>query len=287
MAKTKIAFIYDFDKTLSPKDMQEYSFLPDIGMTPKEFWKEVNQETKAQKADNIITYMQLMIEKAKANNKENELTRAALKEKGKNIELFEGVEDWFDLINQYAKEKNAVVEHYIVSAGNKEILEGTSIAKHFKKIYGCSFRFDKNNVAKSAGLAINYTNKTQFIFRINKGLLDESDNSKINKYTPEEERPFPFSNMVYFGDGDTDIPCMKLVKDKGGYSVAVYKPNTSKSRKKATELLKEGRVNFFFQANYSEGKEIMRNCKLIINKIVAQSELKQLEKKQLKSIKAK
>lgn len=287
MAKTKIAFIYDFDKTLSPKDMQEYSFLPDIGMTPKEFWKEVNQETKAQKADNIITYMQLMIEKAKANNKENELTRAALKEKGRNIELFEGVKDWFDLINQYAKEKNAVVEHYIISAGNKEILEGTSIAYQFKKIYGCSFRFDKNNVARSAGLAINYTNKTQFIFRINKGLLDESDNSKINKYTPEDERPIPFNHMIYFGDGDTDIPCMKLVKDKGGYSVAVYKPNTSKSKNKAKELLKDGRVNFFFPANYSKGKAIMKNCKLIIDKIVAQSELKQLEKKQLKNINSK
>ncbi|WP_026811120.1 HAD family hydrolase [Arenibacter latericius] len=284
MAKTKIAFIYDFDKTLSPKDMQEYSFLPDIGMTPNEFWKEVKQETKAQKADNIITYMQLMIEKANANGKENELTRDALKKKGKNIELFKGVESWFESINQYAKEKNAIVEHYIISAGNKEILEGTSIAKYFKKIYGCSFRFDKNNVAKSAGLAINYTNKTQFIFRINKGLLDESDNSKINKYTPEDERPIPFNQMVYFGDGDTDIPCMKLVKDKGGYSVSVYKPNSSKSRKKATELLEDGRVNFFFPANYSKGKEIMENCKLIINKIVAQSELKQLETRQLKSI---
>ena len=286
MAKTKIAFIYDFDKTLSPKDMQEYSFLPDIGVTPEQFWAEVKQETKKQKADNIITYMQLMIEKAIANGKKNELTREALKEKGKSIALFEGVEDWFDLINQYAKEKNAVVEHYIISSGNKEILEGTSIAKHFKKIYGCSFRFDEIDVAKSAGLAINYTNKTQFIFRINKGLLDESDNSKINKFTPEDERPIPFNQMVYFGDGDTDIPCMKLVKDKGGYAVAVYKPGSSKSKKKATELLEDGRVNFFFPANYSEGKAIMKNCKLIIDKMVAQSELKQLEQ-QLKSSNAK
>ncbi|MBI9040211.1 HAD family hydrolase [Lutibacter sp.] len=285
MTKTKIAFIYDFDKTLSPKDMQEYSFLPDIGISAKEFWKEVNSESKEQKSDNIITYMQLMIEKATSNNKENELTRNALKEKGRNIELFEGVENWFELINQYSKEKNATIEHYIISAGNKEILEGTSIANNFKKIYGCSFRFDKNNVAKSAGLAINYTNKTQFIFRINKGLLDESDNSKINKYTPEDERPIPFSNMVYFGDGDTDIPCMKLVKDKGGYSIAVYKPNSS--RAKASELLKEERVNFFFPADYSKGKELMKNCKLIINKIVAQTELKELEKKQFKAVNTK
>ncbi|MFD0836024.1 HAD family hydrolase [Mariniflexile aquimaris] len=278
MSKIKIAFIYDFDKTLSPKDMQEYSFLPDINMEPKQFWAEVGKESKMQKADNIITYMQLMIEKAKANGKENELTKVALKNKGKNIELFNGVEGWFDLINDYAKELGAVIEHYIISAGNKEILEGTSIAKNFKKIYGCSFRFDNNDVAKSAGLAINYTNKTQFIFRINKGLLDEWDNSKINDYVPDADRSFPFENMVYFGDGDTDIPCMKLVKEKGGYSIAVYKPNSSK--KKVEKLLRDGRVNFFYPADYSENKEIFKFCKLIIDKMVSQNKLKLEEKKQ-------
>lgn len=282
MAKIKIAFIYDFDKTLSPKDMQEYSFLPDINIVPSEFWAEVSKESKEQKADNIITYMQLMIEKAKANGREHELTKDALKNKGKDIELFEGVAEWFGLVKDYAKDRNAIVEHYIVSAGNKEILEGTSIASKFKKIYGCSFRFDKNNVAKSAGLAINYTNKTQFIFRINKGLLDEWDNSEINNYVQYSDRPIPFENMVYFGDGDTDIPCMKLVKEKGGYSIAVYKPKASKS--KVEKLMKDGRINFFFPADYRQDKGIFKFCKTIIDKMVAQNILLAEEKKQLKDV---
>ncbi|MCF8407695.1 MAG: haloacid dehalogenase-like hydrolase [Crocinitomicaceae bacterium] len=282
MAKIKIAFIYDFDKTLSPKDMQEYSFLPGINIEPREFWAEVNKESKAQKADNIITYMQLMIEKAKANGREQELTKEALKNKGKSIELFKGVAEWFSLINEYANDRNAIIEHYIVSAGNKEILEGTSIAPKFKKIYGCSFRFDNNNVAKSAGLAINYTNKTQFIFRINKGFLDEWDNSEINNYVKDSDRPIPFENMVYFGDGDTDIPCMKLVKEKGGYSIAVYKPRASKI--KVEKLMKDGRINFFFPADYSQDKGIFNFCKTIIDKMIALNILLAEENKQLKSV---
>lgn len=282
MSKQKIAFIYDFDKTLSPKDMQEYSFLPSIGLQAVAFWKEVSEEVKAQKSDNIITYMQLMIEKARANQKANELTKTALKNKGKDIALFKGVVEWFDAINAYAREKNAEIEHYIISAGNKEILEGVSIAKKFKKIYGCSFRFDETGVAKSAGLAINYTNKTQFIFRINKGCLNECDNSNINKHIPEKDRPIPFENMVYFGDGDTDIPCMKLVKEKGGYAIAVYQPR--KKKDKAKKLLNDDRVNFYFPADYSEGKDIMKNCKIIIDKMTAQYQLKILSDKQKKEI---
>lgn len=279
---TTIAFIYDFDKTLSPKDMQEYSFLPAIGMNAETFWKKVHREAREQKADNIITYMQLMIERAKAMEQENQLTKAALKNQGKSITLFEGVVQWFDLINAYAKEKNATIEHYIISAGNKEILEGVSIADKFKKIYGCSFRFDKNNVAKSAGLAINYTNKTQFIFRINKGVLEETDNVGINKSIPEAERPIPFENMVYFGDGDTDIPCMKLVKEKGGYAIAVYEPNAQKEN--AQKLLKDDRVNFYFPADYSEEKIIFKTCKIIVDKMVAQEQLKLLEQRQKKGL---
>ena len=280
MSKQKIAFIYDFDKTLSPKDMQEYSFLPSIGLQAVAFWKEVSEEVKAQKSDNIITYMQLMIEKARANQKANELTKTALKNKGKDIALFKGVVEWFDAINAYAREKNAEIEHYIISAGNKEILEGVSIAKKFKKIYGCSFRFDETGVAKSAGLAINYTNKTQFIFRINKGCLNEWDNSNINEYKAEKDRPIPFENMVYFGDGDTDIPCMKLVKEKGGYAIAVYQPR--KKKDKAKKLLNDDRVNFYFPADYREGKDIMKNCKIIIDKMTAQYQLKILSDKQKK-----
>ena len=276
--KTTIAFIYDFDKTLSPKDMQEYSFLEDIGVKPKDFWQEVGKEVKEQHSDSIITYMQLMIEKAIAKNKANHLTKKSLKDKGKDIILFKGVEEWFSAINQYAKSKSVNIEHYIVSAGNKEIIEGTKIANEFKKIYGCSFRFDENDIAKSAGLSINYTNKTQFLFRINKGHLDESKHDEINRFTPEDERPIPFHNMVYFGDGDTDVPCMKLVKEKGGYAIAVYPPK--KTKEKVKRLLSDNRINFYFPADYSKDKELFETCKTIIDKMITTQQLINLEKKQ-------
>lgn len=281
-SEIKIAFIYDFDKTLSPQDMQEYSFFSEIGIEAEDFWKDVSEEADKQKADNIITYMQLMIEKAIANSKEDILTKEALKKQGKNIELFEGVTEWFSLVNDYAGQKDAEIEHYIISSGNKEIIEGTKIAKEFKKIYGCSFRFDKNDVAKSAGLAINYTNKTQYIFRINKGTLEEEDHTEINKFILTEKRRIPFENMIYFGDGETDIPCMKLVKEKGGYAIAVYHPKHSKDR--VTELLSDDRINFFFPADYGEKSKLFETCKMIIDKIVAQRKLKLLELKQKENI---
>ena len=280
--KTKIAFIYDFDKTLSPKDIQEYSFLPEIGIDSKEFWGEVKKETEEQKSDNIISYMGLMIKRAKANNKEDQLTKTALKEHGEKIELFDGVKEWFGKINCYAHTKKATIEHYIISAGNKEILKGVSIAGEFKKIYGCSFMFDKNGVAKRVGLAINYTNKTQFIFRINKGILEENDHS-INDFMPYEKRPIPFENMVYFGDGYTDIPCMRLVKEKGGYSIAVYP--LGKGKEKVQDLLKDGRINFYFPANYKKDKNLYQTCQIIIDKMVAQSTLSKISQQCFKEVK--
>ena len=282
MGKTKIAFIYDFDKTLSPKDMQEYSFIPGLGIKPKEFWGNVSEEVKKQKADNIVTYMCLMIEKAISFKKEKLLKKNNLKALGKNIKLFSGVNEWFDNINEYAKKIDVKIEHYIISAGNKEIIEGTSIAKKFKKIYGCSFRYDDNDIAKTPGLVINYTNKTQFIFRINKGLLDEEDNSEINKFMHEDKRSIPFSNMVYFGDGDTDIPCMKLVKEKGGYSIAVYPKSKKGAKKKTQELIKDNRVNFIFPADYEKTKNIFKTCKIIINQMKNKSILRKMELEQKK-----
>jgi hypothetical protein len=193
--------------------------------------------------------------------------------------LFKGVVDWFDRINKYGKEKGVKVQHYIISSGIREMIEGTSIAKKFAATYASSFVYDHNGVAKWPALAINYTTKTQFLFRINKGVLNVYDNSKINEFTPSEDRPVPFSNMVFIGDGDTDIPCFRLVKDQGGHSVAVYKPSTHGTKEKARKLIKDGRVNYIAPADYSENSEMDTFVKRIIDKVAADSALKKLGKK--------
>ena len=233
--KTVIAIMYDFDKTLSPKDMQEYSFIPQIGMQPKDFWAESNRLSS--KMDSILAYMYLMIDKANANH--TPIRRADFVKLGKDIEFFPGVAQWFSMINVFAKESGAKVEHYIISSGLKEIIEGTEIAKAFKEIYACEFYYDQNDVAVWPQMAVNYTTKTQFLFRINKGVSDLSDNVTLNKYVPEDERRIPFRNMIYVGDGLTDVPCMKLVKTNGGKSIAVY-PKGKKT--KVADLLRHGRV---------------------------------------------
>lgn len=243
--KISFAIAYDFDGTLAPGNMQEREFIPAIGMNTNKFWKEVTDESKKHQADNILVYMKLMLDKAHTASvkvRENDF-----KLFGKNLPFFEGVlqykendlleKGWFDRINDYGKLSGVNVEHYIVSSGIREMIKGTPIAKKFKNIYASSFYYDHHGVAVWPALAINYTTKTQYLFRINKGCLDVSDNKEINKYTPENNRPVPFRNMVYIGDGDTDIPCFRLVKDRGGHSIAVYKPNTKGAKVKSPETL--------------------------------------------------
>ncbi len=280
MSKKLIPFAiaYDFDGTLAPGNMQEYDFVPTIGMTKKEFWKEVGELAKRHNADNILMYMMSMLDKANATkvpvHKENFI------EFGRSVKLFEGVDSWFDRIKKYGKDKGVLVEHYIISSGIREMIEGTSIAKKFSSIYASSFVYDHNGVAKWPALAVNYTTKTQFLFRINKGVLNVYDDKKINEFTPNEDRPVPFSNMVFIGDGDTDIPCFRLVKDQGGHSIAVYKPSTHGTKEKAKKLIKDGRVNHIAPANYSENSEMDIFLKRIIDKVVADNALKKLGKKE-------
>jgi len=272
------AIAYDFDGTLAPGNMQEYDFVPAIGMTSEAFWQEVNSLTRKHDADNILAYMMHMLDKANAARvpvrKENFV------ELGRSVALFEGVEAWFDRINAYGKMQGLKVEHYIISSGIREMIEGTSIAQKFTAIYASAFIYDHNGVAKWPALAVNYTTKTQFLFRINKGVLTIHDNSKINKFIPKEDRPVPFEHMVFIGDGETDIPCFRLVKEQRGHAIAVYKPNTRGARSNAEKLVKEGRVNFIAPANYSENGEMDRFVKGIIDKVAGDIALKQLGKKE-------
>ena len=272
--KPRIALIYDFDGTLSPGNMQEYDFFPQLGMTPKQFWAAAKKRAQEHEADEILSYMTLMLESCTPSSGVR-VTKEAFAEYGKKVELFDGVKEWFPRINQFAREQGLVPHHFIISSGIKEMINGTSIKKKFTKIFASSFIYDQHGVAHAPGLAINYTTKTQFLFRINKGVLSVSDNSRINEYVPKAERDIPFNQMIFIGDGTTDVPCMKLTKDQGGHSIAVYRPG-SHQKIKAGNLLKDNRVNFVAPADYTEGKLLDVQVKAVIRKIAADFEVSKL-----------
>jgi phosphoserine phosphatase len=214
-----IAIAYDFDGTLAPGNMQEHSFLPDIGRTPEQFWAETKELARSNDMDEILAYMWLMLKHAK--NVNLSIRRDSFVKHGKTIKFFPGVEDWFQRINNHAKKHGARIDHYIISSGLRELVEGTTIRKHFKNVFASGFMYDADQIATWPALAVNYTNKTQHLFRINKGINNSYDNTNINKFMPLALRPIPFDNIIYIGDGETDIPAMKMVKYQGGHSIAV------------------------------------------------------------------
>lgn len=260
--KTTIALMYDFDKTLSYKDQQEYTFIPSLGMTSKEFWSEADALSKENNMDRILAYMYLMIKQARKKNVP--ITREAFQKLGADVILLPGVKTWFKRINDYGKTKGVHIEHYILSSGLKEIIEGTSIAKNFKRIYACEFHYNTNGNADWPTQVVNYTTKTQFIFRISKGALDLYDDSVVNSYMPAASRSVPYNNMIYIGDGLTDVPCMKLVRDRGGNSIALYHLN---EKERVLKLLREKRVDFVCPANYSKNSELETKIKMIIDRM--------------------
>ena len=269
-----IALIYDFDGTLAPGNMQEYDFIPAVGKSNKEFWSEANSLAEEQDADGILTYMWRMIQQARS--KGLSLRREAFQETGRNVKLFEGVKEWFERINRYGEQHGIRIWHYINSSGLKEIIEGTEIAGEFRKIYACSYLYDVDGIAYWPAVAVNYTNKTQFIFKINKGVESVSDSKEVNRYIPEHERPIPFAHMIYVGDGTTDIPCMRLVKSSGGHSIAVYNP-TKGARKDLASLIHDNRVNYVCPADYREGSEMDTLVKTIIDKISLDNTLEKMK----------
>ena len=266
-----IAIMYDFDKTLCTKDMQEYTFIPNLGMDVGEFWGSANKLREVDKMDSVLTYMYLMIKKTHDRGKH--LTSEYLNEMGRDIELFPGVSEWFTRINEYAANRGIEVEHYIISSGVKEIIEGSKIGKYFKKIFASEFYYDELGHAVWPRLAINYTNKTQFLIRIKKGALDVADDYLINKKMDDSEKRVMTSNMIYIGDGLTDVPCMKITKEGGGVSIAVY---TDKTKDVAKSLYDDGRINYMALADYSEGSKIDELVKKTIDAMAINNELNEL-----------
>lgn len=276
----KVALIYDFDKTLSPKDMQAFGYIDKLGVSEDEFWSMCQEACKIHSMDRILGYMYVMLKTYKEKNLP--LTRDYLIDCGKNIELFPGVEQWFERINEYGKAEGVEVEHYVVSSGLKEMLMGTKIAKYFKEIYAGYFVYE-NNVPVWPGLAINYTNKTQYIYRINKGILNVNDES-VNDAMPHETRPVPFTNMIYIGDSATDIPCMRLVMKSGGYSIGVYQDD-KKHKEYLNNLIKNNRINYIVPADYRENSDIDKVVKEIISSVKHAENLKELTLRQKQNLK--
>lgn len=259
--KPILAICYDFDRTLSPEDMQAQGYIQSIGYDVADFWKESNSLAADNDMDQNLAYMYTMVTKARGRlvfNKE------ILKADGAKIKLYPGVDTWFTRVNQYGQEKGITIEHYIISSGLKEMIEGTMVAKYFKKIYASSFYFDDVGVAVWPAQAVNYTNKTQYLFRIKKGILDIND-QKVNDYFDPDKVVVPFRNMVYIGDSDTDIPCMKLVNSNGGYSIGVYDSETQ-DKTKVFKMLREHRIKYFAPADYREGSSLEGLIKNIVDR---------------------
>ena len=272
MSKPILAIMYDFDKTLSTTDMQNYTFIPALGLTPDEFWGATGEFSKRTGCERILSYMYMMI--AKAQEKNIKLTREFLRDCGKNIKYHPGVPTWFNRINKIAEERGVKVEHYLVSSGTKEILEGTSIFEFFTKVYGCEYYYE-NGVPVWPKLAINYTQKTQFFFRIAKGVTDIKDDDNVNRKTGEQGLRIPYQNIAYIGDGLTDVACMTLVNKNGGYSVGVY---TEENKESVAQIRKDKRCRFVVKADYSQNSDMEKVFTLIIEDIANRNILEQKER---------
>lgn len=268
--KPKMAICYDFDRTLSPDDMQTFTLIPSFGIDAGSFWHESDELAVDHLMDKNLAWMYELIKYSKFKGKS--IRREYFKEIGKDVKLYEGVIDWFENVNAYAEKFGIEVEHYIISSGLKEIIEGSEIAKYFKRIYASSYMYSADGIAEWPAQVVNYTTKTQFIFRIAKGILEEYD-ERVNDNMPKSRYSIPYKNFVYIGDSATDIPCMQLVKDRGGYSIGVYDPK-SKNKKKVLGLFNDDRLTFFAPARYTENSTLFNYMKRIIEEIGAREKQK-------------
>lgn len=273
-----IALLYDFDNTLSTEDMQDYSFIPSLGYTVPEFWSLATEFGHREHMDSILAYMYTMIHEAAAKGRP--LTRAQLVAAGQDIRLFPGVETWFSRINAFGAALDVTVEHYIISSGLREIIEGCSISHEFKEIFASEFFYGADGVATWPRLSVNYTSKTQFVYRINKGVLDVSDDRTLNASMPDDSKRVPFTNMIYLGDGLSDVPCMKMMHAYGGTSIAVYKELTHSVK----ELLAHNRVDFIYPADYREGSELEHTIQKLLRKIATEDALNEETARQRQTI---
>ncbi len=276
--RIRAAIAYDFDDTLAPGNMQEHSFIPKLGIPKELFWRDANQMGYDHDMDGILAYMQFMLEKSREKN--IPIRRQDFIDYGKDIRFFPGVEDYFDRINAYAQSMGIVLDHHIISSGLREFISGTTIAKHFRNIFASGFKYNEKDEAEWAALAVNYTNKTQYLFRINKGIDNSYDDKRVNQHFPEHERPVPFNRMIYIGDGETDVPSMKMMNYQGGSTIAVFntlseaRPGKASARDRCREMIRLNRVDHIVPADYTEGSQLDDLLKLLIRRIRINEDLK-------------
>ncbi len=270
MSNTRLipaAIAYDFDGTLAPGNMQDREFIPNLGMKPKEFWALVKSHAKEHDMDEILAYMDLMLREAR--RRDVQVSLAAIADSARRIGFFPGVTGWFGRINRYAKNAGIALDHYIISSGLREMIHATKIAREFRYIFASGFRYDQHHVAEWPALAVNFTNKAQFLFRINKGIINSYDNSTINRFMEEADRPVPFRNIIYLGDGETDIPAMKMVTHQGGRAIAVYSARRRNAKRNAVRLVTENRANAAVPADYRKGLPLERAVRATLDEISA------------------
>ena len=266
-----MAICYDFDKTLSPDNMQAQGYLQAINYeNQNEFWAESNALAEANEMDQTLAWMFLMLKRARGKEI---FRREMLEDYGSRVKLYPGVRDWFERTRRYAGERGIIVEHYIISSGLREMIDGTPAAKEFEKIYASSFCYDEDGIAVWPAQVINFTNKTQFLFRISKGVLGIND-AAVNDYFRPDEMRVPFRNMVYIGDSETDIPCMKLVNSYGGYSIGVYDPDTE-NKDRVQKMIRDNRIRYYAPADYREGSELDELIRMIFDKTVVNEKLEE------------
>ena len=274
-----VAILYDFDKTLCTTDMQNYAFIPSLGMTPGEFWAEANGFGQSNRMDGILAYMYTMLREAERRSRP--ITRQSLVEQGRGVVLYPGVEEWFGRINAFSDTQGVTVEHYIISSGLREIIEGSAISGEFKEIYASEFYYDETGRPVWPKLAVNFTAKTQFVYRINKGVLDVSDDKTLNDSMPDDSKRVPFTNMIYVGDGLSDVPCMKMMRAYGGQAIAVYQEG---NRTGVEDLLAKGRVDYMFPADYRPGTALDQTVRDIICRMAISDRLWEENARQKRAI---
>ena len=279
MARPIIALLYDFDKTLCTTDMENYTFIPELGYTPAQFWQKANGFGRDNHMDGLLAYMYTMIHECREQNRR--LERDFLVRCGRDMVLFPGVREWFRRINAFGQQLGVEIEHYVISSGLREIIEGSGIAHEFREIYACEFFYNEEGLACWPKLDVNFTNKTQFVYRINKGVLDVSDDKTLNDSMPDDSKRVPFTNMIYVGDGLSDVPCMKMMRAYGGQAIAVYQ---STNRQGVEKLLGDGRVDFIFPADYRADTELDRTVRDILRKMTITDRLLEANTRQLHSI---
>ena len=279
MTRPIIALLYDFDKTLCTTDMENYTFIPALGYTPAQFWQKANGFGRDNHMDGLLAYMYTMIHECREQNRR--LDRDFLVRCGRDMVLFPGVREWFRRINDFGQQLGVEIEHYVISSGLREIIEGSGIAHEFREIYACEFFYNEEGLACWPKLDVNFTNKTQFVYRINKGILDVSRDKELNDSMPDNSKRIPFTNMIYIGDGLSDVPCMKMMRAYGGQAIAVYQ---STNRQGVEKLLGDGRVDFIFPADYRADTELDRTVRDILRKMTLTDRLLEANTRQLRSI---